>query len=76
MTLTSRQRAYLMSLASTLDPVIQIGKDGVTPEAVMSASDVFHTHELVKGTVLKTVSDDPAHEIYAGQGNWKKIYFV
>ena len=61
MTLTSRQRAYLMSLASTLDPVIQIGKDGVTPEAVISASDVFHTHELVKGTVLKTVSDDPAH---------------
>ena len=57
MTLTSRQRAYLMSLASTLDPVIQIGKDGVTPEAVMSASDVFHTHELVKGTVLKTVSE-------------------
>lgn len=60
MTLTSKQRAYLMSLAGGLDPLIQIGKGGVTPEAVVSASDVFNTHELIKGTVLKTAAEDPS----------------
>ena len=59
MTLTSKQRAYLLSLANTLDPVIQIGKNGVAPETVQSAEEVFNTHELIKGSVLKTAPDEP-----------------
>ena len=30
--MTSKQRSYLMNLASTLDPVFQIGKASLTPE--------------------------------------------
>lgn len=60
MKLTSKQRAYLMQLGANLSPVIQIGKDGVTPEAVKQTDDAFNTRELLKGTVLKTSPDEPA----------------
>lgn len=58
MKLTSKQRAYLKSLAANLDATFQIGKAGVTPEAVQSVSEMFHTRELLKGTVLKTCDVD------------------
>ena len=58
MKLTSKQRAYLKGLAANLEAVFQVGKAGVTPEAVQSVSELFHTHELIKGTVLKTCGDD------------------
>ena len=58
--LSSKQRAYLMSLASNLDPVLQVGKSGVTPETVTSAEEVFNRRELFKGSVLKTCPDLPS----------------
>ena len=58
MTLTSKQRAYLKSLASELEPVFQIGKATVTPEIIEAISETFNTHELVKITVLKNCMDD------------------
>ncbi len=58
MTLTSKQRAYLKSLAADLDPVFQIGKGSVTPEVIDAISEVFNTHELIKITVLKNCLDD------------------
>ena len=51
--LTSKQRSYLIGLSNQLDPVIQIGKNGVSPEAVISAEEAFNTRELVKGAVMK-----------------------
>ena len=53
MDLTSKQRSYLMSLANTLDPIVQIGKNGVNTEVVNAAEDAFRTHELIKVGVLK-----------------------
>lgn len=58
MTLTSKQRAYLKSLASDLEPVFQIGKSTVTPEITEAISETFNTHELVKITVLKNCIED------------------
>ena len=58
MTLTSKQRAYLKSLAADLDPVFQIGKGSVTPEVIDAISEAFNTHELIKITVLKNCLDD------------------
>ncbi|MBO5621638.1 MAG: ribosome assembly RNA-binding protein YhbY [Butyrivibrio sp.] len=58
MTLTSKQRAYLKSLAAELDPVFQIGKGSVTPEVIDAISEAFNTHELIKITVLKNCLDD------------------
>jgi RNA-binding protein len=58
MNLTSKQRAYLKSLASELEPVFQIGKATVTPEITDAIAETFNTHELVKITVLKNCVED------------------
>lgn len=56
--LNSKQRAYLRKLAQKLDPVFQIGKEGVTPEVIKAVDDVLEARELVKLNVLKTCTDD------------------
>ena len=57
--MTSKQRAYLKSLASTMDPLFQIGKGSVTPEVVEAISEAFNNRELLKISVLKNCMDDP-----------------
>ncbi len=57
--MTSKQRAYLKSLASTLDPLFQIGKGSVTPEVIEAISEAFNNRELLKIAVLKNCMDDP-----------------
>lgn len=62
MELTSKQRAYLKSLASTINPVFQIGKSSVTPEITEAVIECFNNNELIKINVLKNCDDD-AREI-------------
>ena len=57
--MTSKQRAYLKSLASNLNPVFQIGKSSLTPEFTEAISEAFNTRELIKIAVLKNCADDP-----------------
>ncbi|MCD8155884.1 MAG: ribosome assembly RNA-binding protein YhbY [Clostridiales bacterium] len=57
--MTSKQRAYLKSLAVDLNPIFQIGKDSVTPENIAAIEEAFHTRELIKIAVLKNCADDP-----------------
>ena len=57
--MTSKQRAYLKSLASTMDPLFQIGKGSVTPEVIEAISEAFNNRELLKIAVLKNCIDDP-----------------
>ena len=59
MELTSKQRAYLKSLANSLDPIFQVGKSSLTPEFTESVGDAFNTRELLKIAVLKNCADDP-----------------
>ena len=59
MVMTSKQRAYLKSLASTLEPVFQVGKSSVTPEITEAIGECFNTRELIKINVLKNCLDDP-----------------
>lgn len=51
--MNSRQRAYLRSLASSLTPAFQLGKETLTPEFCNSVREGFNTKELVKINVLK-----------------------
>jgi len=57
--MTSKQRAYLKGLASTLNPVFQIGKASLTPEVTEAVSECFNNNELIKIAVLKNCLDDP-----------------
>ena len=57
--MTSKQRAYLKSLAMTLEPVMQIGKATVTPEIVKTADQALEARELIKISVLKNCTADP-----------------
>ena len=57
--MTSKQRAYLKSLAMKLDPVINIGKGSVTPELITSVDEAIEKRELIKIGVLKNCLDDP-----------------
>lgn len=59
MELTSKQRAYLKSLANGIDPIFQLGKSSLTPEFTESVGDAFNTRELLKIAVLKNCADDP-----------------
>ena len=58
--LTSRQRAILRSLAHSLKPVTQIGKDGVTGSVAKTVGDALNTRELLKVRVLETAPADAA----------------
>lgn len=57
--MTSKQRAYLKSLASNLDPIFQVGKSSLTPELTEAIGEAFNTRELIKIAVLKNCFDDP-----------------
>ena len=49
--LTSKQRANLRSMANTMDPILFIGKDGVTDGTVKEAYDALEARELIKCVV-------------------------
>ena len=57
--MTSKQRAYLKSLANSLEPIFQVGKSSLTPEFTEAISEAFNTRELLKIAVLKNCIDDP-----------------
>ena len=57
--MTSKQRAYLKSLASNLNPIFQIGKSSITPEITEAIAEAFNNNELIKIAVLKNCADDP-----------------
>lgn len=50
--ITSNQRAYLRSLAQSLDPIFQIGKGGIGEETVNQLSAALEARELIKARVL------------------------
>ena len=51
--MTSKQRAKLRSMANTMDPILFIGKDGVSDGTVKEAYDALEARELIKGRVLE-----------------------
>jgi putative RNA-binding protein, YhbY family len=54
--LTSKQRAYLRSLAVNLDTILMVGKSGMSPEIIKQAEDALNKRELIKGKVLVETS--------------------
>ena len=59
MELTSKQRAYLRSLAMTMEPVVLIGKGGLTPEVTNQTEEALTARELIKAGLLQSCLEDP-----------------
>ena len=57
--MTTKQRAYLKSLAMTMDPIFQIGKNSMTPELTKAIEEALTARELIKVSVLNNCMDDP-----------------
>lgn len=56
--MTSKQRSYLKGLAMKIDPILQIGKDGLTPEFTSGVEEALAARELIKITVLKNCTQE------------------
>lgn len=52
--MTSKQRAYLRSLANKIDAIFQIGKNGINDNLIKQLNDTLEARELIKITVLET----------------------
>jgi RNA-binding protein len=57
--MTSKQRAYLKSLAMKENTILHIGKGGVTPELTENVREALIARELIKIGILQNCMDDP-----------------
>ena len=57
--LTGKQKTYLKGLAHTMQPIIQIGKNGVNEMLVKTIEDALEARELIKVSVLQNCMEDP-----------------
>ncbi len=52
--INSKQRAYLRSMANTIDTILMVGKGGITQQVLKQADDALTAREIIKGKVLET----------------------
>lgn len=50
--ITSKQRAFLRSMANGLDTIFHVGKGGITPELTAAIDDALEAREIIKANVL------------------------
>jgi len=70
MALTGKQTRHLRSLGHHLDPVVQIGKNGITEALVAQLSEAILRHELLK---VKLLPECPLDRHEAGEEAAKAI---
>ena len=56
--MTGKQKRYLRSLAHSLKPVVQIGKQGLSRETLVQIEKQLDDHELIKVRVLEASPQD------------------
>lgn len=57
--LTSKQRAYLRSLATNESAIMQIGKGGLSENLLKTVADALEARELIKLSVLENCEYTP-----------------
>jgi len=56
--LTNKQKRFLRSEANQLQPLIQIGKNGLTESVVELIEEALEAKELVKVSILQNCAED------------------
>ncbi len=56
--ITTKKRAELRKEAQALEPVMQVGKEGLTINVVNTADQALYARELIKVTVLESCEAD------------------
>lgn len=56
--LSGKQRGHLRSLAHELNPLVQIGKEGLSEGVVDAVNQALDDHELIKVRILETSPSD------------------
>ena len=51
--LTSKQRAFLRSMANSIEPILHVGKGDISPSMLKQADDALTAREIIKGKVLE-----------------------
>lgn len=69
--LTSKQRAFLRSLATDIDTIVMVGKGGISQQIIKQTDDALTAREIIKGKVLETagVTSREIAELLASETN-------
>lgn len=76
--ITTKQRAFLKSMASSMQPAFQVGKGGVNPAQIAQIDDYLRVHEIVKIKVLNNslyTAKEAAEEI-SGEINAEVVQVI
>lgn len=69
--LTGKQRRFLRAMGHSLDPIVQVGKGGVSETVMQQLDEALEARELVKVKVLNNCMmevDEVAEGLEAGTG--------
>ena len=76
--LTGKQKRYLRSMGNEMDPILQVGKEGVTEAVVTSTNEALEARELIKGRILPNSLEDvkAAAEELAGRAGAELVQVI
>jgi RNA-binding protein len=57
--LTGKQKRYLRAMGNEMEPILQVGKAGITETVVTQTDETLEARELIKGRVLQNCSEEP-----------------
>ncbi|MGP4071450.1 ribosome assembly RNA-binding protein YhbY [Piscibacillus sp. B03] len=69
--LTGKQKRYLRKEAHHLNPIFQVGKDGVNENMILQINEALERRELIKVSILQNCFEDKnsiAEQLVEGTG--------
>ena len=76
--MTSKQRAVLKGIAASYDPVVYVGKEGISDTIVQEADKVLEKRELIKVQVQSGCDLTPreASDVFCGRLNAEPVQVI